>query len=178
MEFKALLFSIIMLVIHLLSFLLFDLFTARALEKRGEFSDYVIGEMIGIGDEGYIFLANKTATQQEFAAKTLKSYLERKLTNMFDWEIDILKAISESKAPNVIQYVDSFIHPEEGKKFLVMEKANGGNLLDWIFSNSVSIQFGDLARPLIIRLMREAAQSIKQVHDLGICHRDIKLWRT
>jgi len=162
-------------IIHLLAFLLVDLFSARALEKRGKISDYVFGNVIGSGGFANILLATHTETNKEFAAKVPLKTSKSEDLQMFAREISFLKTISESKATNVIKFFDTFTDPTTGHPVLILEKANGIDLFDWIMKNEFGILNGKLDRFLLIRLMYEAAQSVKQVHDLDICHRDIKV---
>lgn len=164
-----------MRIIHLLAFFL--LHSARALEKRGEISDYDFVEHIGSGSYGNVWLVRNTKTNEEFVAKILHKR-EPRAFQLFAQEISFLKAISASNASNVIKCIDSFSDPETETPVLILEKANGIDFYDWIVDNRGKIRNGQLNPSLFYRLMHEAAKSVKQVHALGICHRDIKVLRS
>ena len=87
----------------------------------------------------------------------------------FKREIQALRDASLKEMDHIIQFVfqGSMVIDERNYIYYVMEKANGGDLKRFIYETEL-----DTAEKL--RLCLEILNGIKQLHGMGIYHRDIK----
>jgi serine/threonine protein kinase len=79
-------------------------------------------------------------------------------------EVAILQALSSNR--HVVQLLD--FYEEDDAFYLVMEKVDGGDVFDQILQRQAYTE--EDARGLIARLLR----AVKGLHDVSICHRDLK----
>lgn len=77
-------------------------------------------------------------------------------------EILVMRA---SRHPNIVNYIDSFLHKNE--LWVVMEYMEGGSLTDVVTANLMS-------EGQIAAVSRETAQGLEHLHRHGVIHRDIK----
>jgi hypothetical protein len=119
-----------------------------------------LGERIGRGTFGKVYLARDTTTGERVALKIFDQSLEtsgylRELGLMFD-----------EQHPNIVETL-SFGYTE-GQKYIVYEYVGGGNLRDLLVSeNRVS--------PLMaLRILAGAARGLAYAHEVDVVHRDMK----
>ena len=79
---------------------------------------------------------------------------------------DELRALSTLQHPNVILLHQTAETPEE--LYLLMEKAEGGELFDRIVSR------GHFSEPQAIQVMKQLLGVLEFMHSRGLIHRDIK----
>ena len=77
-------------------------------------------------------------------------------------EILVMRA---SRHPNIVNYIDSFLHKNE--LWVVMEYMEGGSLTDVVTANLMT-------EGQIAAVSRETAQGLEHLHRHGVIHRDIK----
>ena len=100
-----------------------------------------------------------------------------KISKYINNEINILKFITEKKIPYIINYVGDGQGPitgpksekNEDKKYLILELASKGELVNYIYYSEKG--FTETFSKVI---SRDILESIKALHSMGICHRDIK----
>lgn len=134
--------------------------------------------------------------QREYYLAQLPSDVKRKLVKEKETitkqqrEIDILLRLNTCCHKNIVQLVEVFEFPD--KRILVMERANGGQLFDFIMgppkpflprlgANSASggrslySCRGPLPEFLSKVIVYQLLQALKYMHSMGVVHRDIKL---
>jgi p21-activated kinase 1 len=82
-----------------------------------------------------------------------------------DLVINELLVIRSSRHPNIVNYIDSFLHKND--LWVVMEYMEGGSLTD-----VVTVNF--MTEGQIAAVSRETCQGLEHLHRHGIIHRDIK----
>lgn len=84
-------------------------------------------------------------------------------------EVRILASINH---PNVIGYKEAFFEDKTNSLCLVMENADGGDILQLINTKKKNKEvFGE---KMIWHYFIQIVRGLKALHDLKICHRDIK----
>lgn len=84
-------------------------------------------------------------------------------------EIRILASIQH---PNIIGYKEAFIEESSQTLCIIMEYADGGDLLKII--NQHKRKFTSFSEKEIWYYFIQIIRGLKALHDLSICHRDIK----
>lgn len=133
---------------------------------------YELGERIGGGSFGSVYIAVEHATGQRFAVKRmtkrfggdgfLDKYYVRRVRN----EVDIGNHLGPSL--NVAYLYGAF--ENETSVDLVMELCTGGELWDKIKARGIHYSERDAAR-----LIRELLRTVAQCHSAGVLMRDIKV---
>lgn len=127
---------------------------------------YAVGQEIGRGGMGVVYLATHEDTGEEIVVKVLEAAQSRDVRYVaafyeearLGWTID---------HPNVVRVLDWGADPETGRLFLAMEKLDGPNLLQLI-------RQGTLSSPAVLDLTRDLLEGLAAIHDAGVIHRDIK----
>ena len=84
-------------------------------------------------------------------------------------EVRILASIQH---PNVIGYKDAFFESASGNLCIIMEHADNGDLLQFIEKSKKNRT--KLNEKQIWHFFVQIVRGLKTLHDLKICHRDIK----
>ncbi|KAI0695360.1 kinase-like domain-containing protein [Cerioporus squamosus] len=108
---------------------------------------------IGAGASGGVYTAYQVGTNLSVAIKQMDLDKQPKKDLIIN-EILVMRA---SRHPNIVNYIDSFLHKNE--LWVVMEYMEGGSLTD----------VGQIAA-----VSRETAQGLEHLHRHGVIHRDIK----
>ena len=132
---------------------------------------YIDFIFLGSGFSADIYKVRDSTDDKEYALKLFKeddSYSEN--------EIKINKEISKSNNPSFTKYitssVDNFTIEESNslKSFMILELASKGSVMDYLMKDEKGLEekFCKLffSKLLII---------VKDLHTMGICHRDLKL---
>ena len=125
----------------------------------------------GSGTFSNVYLAEDLTNQKHFAVKILKT-----LTPDFEKEISILQKVSSINNPYIVNLVDSgneFLTIGENpgyKQYAILEYCSRGELFDFIEKT----EFG-LKEKYAKFLFRKILKGVQAFHNLGICHRDLKL---
>ncbi|MBK07487.1 MAG: hypothetical protein CL932_22295 [Deltaproteobacteria bacterium] len=127
--------------------------------------NFKILEKIGEGGFGAVYKAEQVHLQQFFAVKLLRTMNANAETiERFKREA---KALAKIRHENVVQLADFGLLPDSGF-YLVMEYAEGKTLKELLASQ----QKLPLAR--ILPIIEQVCSVLEYVHQLGICHRDLK----
>lgn len=120
---------------------------------------YVVQGELGHGGMGVVYRALDQRAQRLVAIKLLTASSGE--SRRFTREAEQLAELSH---PNVVAFYDNGRH--ESREFLVMELAEGGNLLDWL----------RIPRPLpeLIEKFAAICAGLEHIHKHGIVHRDLK----
>jgi serine/threonine protein kinase len=129
-----------------------------------------IGDGLGQGGQSHVFRAIDSSgqLQGEFA---LKRILNRERRDRFYNEIEATKNLSH---PNIIKLIDhsgldSASFDDEGRAFLVMPIAEGGDLSD---RSRLTICAG--STEAVLKVAHQAASALEIAHAAGVIHRDVK----
>jgi NIMA (never in mitosis gene a)-related kinase len=93
---------------------------------------------------------------------------EREKQNALN-EVRILASINH---PNIIGYKEAFFEESTSSLCIVMEFADGGDLLQMISNHKKAGTF--FSEKDIWQYFVQITRGLKALHDLKICHRDIK----
>ena len=127
---------------------------------------------IGFGGFSNVYLIEDQANNNHYALKIIK-----KITHSFKKEISIHEKVSLIKNPYIINLIDygkvsikSTQRPLENKHFAILEYAPKGELYEYIFNtiNGLREKYAKL-------IFRKILEGVQAFHNLGICHRDLKL---
>jgi len=99
-------------------------------------------------------------------------YYYKKLEEMIEGEIDILKMLDNQ---NIIKFYEYTI--KRGVYYLHMEYCNGGDVYEYLKNNKEIKRniFGGFSDDFLISFIRQTSNGLKYIHDKNIIHRDIKL---
>ncbi|GGZ85725.1 serine/threonine-protein kinase [Algibacter mikhailovii] len=163
-------FFIFFIIILVLSFLLFNsnVRIARIGKKVDDFSiigQYKLREKLGEGGFGEVFKAEHTFLKTPVAIKILKNqFANTDMLDRFEKEVKITSSLSH---PNTIKVYD-YGTTENNNFYYVMEFLNGISLDKVVNSNNEI----PLARGIYV--LYHLCLSLKEAHDKGFAHRDIK----
>lgn len=144
-------------------------------------SRFLIIEKKGSGGTANVFLVKERNHDDiVYVAKVLKDVEEKKYEKILDNEILYLNKLKEINDPNIIKLIESGEGPiirrnKNGgkpliKKYIVLENAEKRELADYIIYAREGL--GELYSKFIFYKIMKGIQSI---HNLGICHLDLKL---
>ncbi|CAD8082598.1 unnamed protein product [Paramecium sonneborni] len=170
--------------------------TVKAITLKNEegqkmLNDYVFDEFLGQGAFGKVKLAHKKGQPtQRFAIKILKkSKLKRQREFVKDAngnlvvkdalqdvrkEIAIMKKIRHN---NLIQLYEVIDNPTSDKLFMVLEFAEGGQLIEWDDDEGKFYKLNEdeeLTEALLSSLFRDCIKGLAFLHKNKIVHRDLK----
>jgi len=121
---------------------------------------YVLVRSLGSGGMGFVMQAYDTILQRWAALKFLKSIGDDKARAYFDREARIAGQLNH---PNIAAIYEVGEH--ESSPYIAMQFIEGENLQ--------SARKG-MARPQIVRTLREASEAVDYAHRQGVIHRDLK----
>lgn len=135
--------------------------TTRGDERLGS---YLLGPRIGKGAAGVVHSATSPAHPDPVAIKILRDDLsgDDKTVARFLREKRIFSAVDH---PNVVK-VHNLV-AENDRLGIVMELLEGGDLRSLIAE-------GDLTPTETIELVRQVAEGLAHIHEVGVVHRDLK----
>ena len=125
---------------------------------------YRLGERLGEGGMGEVFVAHDLRLEREVALKLLRADLARR-DGMRQRVVAEARLAARLTHPNVVAVLDTGEH--EGRPFVVMERLSGRTLRDELVEGPMS---DERARDVGLQVLRALAAA----HELGIVHRDVK----
>jgi eukaryotic-like serine/threonine-protein kinase len=140
--------------------------------RAREMGSYRLGELLGRGGMGEVYLAHHRMLARPAAIKLIRPDVfagddrteGRVAAERFRREAE---AAARLKSPHTVQLYD-FGVTEEGRLYLVMELLEGVNL-DQLVSRD-----GPLPAARVAHILRQVCESLEEAHDAGLVHRDIK----
>ena len=137
---------------------------------------YKIEEKIASNNTATVFLVKEKGSDKEYIAKVIKEINDENL-GYFQREIDTLKFLKEKNVPNIIRYIED----GEGevfrkgilyksRRYFILEYAKNRDLCEYVINN-----IGGFGEPFGKIIFYKIVETIESLHNLGICHRDIKL---
>ncbi len=142
------------------------------LTNRRFFGEYKILQVLGEGNIGIVFLAEKKGggRHKRCALKVLKPTLITQIQSDKSLErfLKEAEAIAAVKHKNVVEMFDYGLTDQENVPYMVMEYVRGRSL-DYYIVNHAKL---DMRQKLDI--VAGIADALEAIHSKGICHRDIK----
>ena len=138
---------------------------SEVVEAR-RFGQYRLGERIGSGGMGEVFLAEHELLKRRCAVKLIRPevVLRAGTIERFEREVRINATLSH---PNTVEIFD-YGRTEDGTYYYVMEFLPGMSLADLVERH------GPLPPGRAIYLLRQVALALGEAHEAGLIHRDIK----
>jgi serine/threonine-protein kinase len=140
--------------------------------KAREMGSYRLGELLGRGGMGEVYLAHHRMLARPAAIKLIRPEAlagengakAQLAAARFRREAE---AAARLKSPHTVQLYD-FGTTDEGRLYLVME------LLEGITLEQLVRAEGPLPPGRVIHILRQICESLEEAHDAGMVHRDIK----
>jgi eukaryotic-like serine/threonine-protein kinase len=140
--------------------------------KAREMGSYRLGELLGRGGMGEVYLAHHRMLARPAAIKLIRleafasedGAKAQLAAARFRREAE---AAARLKSPHTVQLYD-FGTTDEGRLYLVME------LLEGITLEHLVRAEGALPAARVIHVLRQVCDSLEEAHDAGLVHRDIK----
>lgn len=129
---------------------------------------YQVIKKLGNGSFGKVYLVINTTNQQQCVIKQLHPSSEqpnfiKQARRLFRQEAEILKKLNHPQIPKLIDYFE-----DKGEFYLVEEYIEGKTLRHELPSGKCWTEVAT------IKLLLEGLGILKDIHNLGIIHRDIK----
>lgn len=146
--------------VHVLDTLRHEMFEARRLNQ------YQLGECIGSGGMGDVYLAEHRMLKRPCAIKLIRSEVagDRKTLARFEREVRSTARLSH---PNIVEVFD-YGHTDDHTFYYVMEYLRGVALAELV------TQYGPQPAGRVIYLLSQACQGLAEAHASGLIHRDLK----
>ncbi|CAF1134929.1 unnamed protein product [Didymodactylos carnosus] len=124
-----------------------------------------IGDPLGTGSYARVKKCIRTSDDMIFAVKIIdrKAAVADFVQKFLPRELDIIRTLDH---PNIVKTHD--IYESSNLTYIVMEYAQGGDLLDYIN------KMGRLKEHVAKRMFGELCEAIQYIHSRDICHRDLK----
>jgi DNA-binding SARP family transcriptional activator/WD40 repeat protein/tRNA A-37 threonylcarbamoyl transferase component Bud32 len=133
--------------------------------RRGMARGYALGELLGEGAFGSVYLAVQPGVGREVAVKVVRSELadDPAFVRRFEAEAQL---VAHLEHPHIVPLYDFWREP--GGAFLVFRLLRGGNL--------ESLMEVDRNWPIerVARLVNEVGDALAAAHSAGVVHRDVK----
>jgi tRNA A-37 threonylcarbamoyl transferase component Bud32 len=138
---------------------------SQVIEAR-RLGQYRLGERIGAGGMGEVFLAEHELLKRPCAVKLIRPEVVLQLATIdrFEREVRINATLSH---PNTVEIFD-YGRTEDGTYYYVMEYLPGMSLGDLVERH------GPLPPARAVYLLRQVALALQEAHEAGLIHRDIK----
>jgi len=129
-----------------------------------ELSHYKITDKLGEGGMGEVWRAEDTNLGREVAIKVLPEAFAQDAERMarFEREARVLAALDHPHIAAIFGLEEA-----EGRKFLVMQLAEGEDLKDLVSRGQLPLQ-------KTVKIALQIAEALEAAHDKGIIHRDLK----
>lgn len=129
------------------------------------YDDYDIGQVIGTGTVGTIYLATERDTGERVAVKKLHPGVSQNalIRARFERETEILRRL---RHPNIVACYGG--GELDDSLYYVMELVEGGTIKDLLVGS------GAIAWPAVVDAARQICSALQCAHNHGIIHRDLK----
>jgi serine/threonine-protein kinase len=152
--------ALVIYISHVMSNLRRDLHQAR---KLGQ---YQLGEKLGEGGMGEVYLAEHQLLKRPCALKMIKPDVNTNPIALARFEREVQSAAMLSH-PNTIEIFD-YGHTDDGTFYYVMEYLPGLSISDLVR------EYGQMPPGRIVYLIRQVCGALLEAHRLGLVHRDLK----
>lgn len=133
-------------------------------------SDFIVEKKLGEGSFSEVYKVKRKSDGAIYAMKKVKmgKLAPKEKENALN-EVRILASVNH---PNVIGYKEAFFEDITNCLCLVMENADGGDLMQKITNHKKAGT--DFTEKDVWHYFIQIIRGLKALHDLNICHRDIK----
>jgi serine/threonine-protein kinase len=127
---------------------------------------YALGERLGSGGMGEVFLAEHDLLKRPAAIKRIRPEMAGNPQALARFELEV-RATARLSHPNTIEIYD-FGHADDGTFYYVMEYLPGLTLA------ALGAHHGPLPPGRVVYLLRQVCGALAEAHGLGLVHRDLK----
>ncbi|MET0067702.1 MAG: HDOD domain-containing protein [Candidatus Thiodiazotropha sp.] len=120
---------------------------------------FLLGQKLGAGNQGTVFLCQDSQLERQVAIKLLNRSLQASSFR------DEARTMSKLQHPNIVSIYEAGEH--QGVPFLVFEYAQGDLLSDLIQGEALEL-------PLALQIFQGLMEGMSEAHKAGIVHRDLK----
>jgi serine/threonine-protein kinase len=145
---------------HIINTLRTEAYEARLLNQ------YRLGRKLGGGGMGEVYLAEHQLLKRPCAIKLIRHELAGNARVFARFEREV-RATAQLSHANTIEIFD-YGRNDDGAFYYVMEYLPGLSLADLIE------RYGPMPAARVIYLLRQACDALREAHDSGLIHRDIK----
>jgi serine/threonine-protein kinase len=138
----------------------------KDLHEARRLGQYELGERIGTGGMGDVYMAEHRLLKRPCALKLIKPDVAANAVALARFEREVQAAATLSH-PNTIEIFD-YGHTDDGTFYYVMEYLPG------MTSHDVVARYGPMPPDRAVYLMRQVCGALAEAHRLGIIHRDLK----
>ncbi|CDW85297.1 protein kinase domain containing protein [Stylonychia lemnae] len=140
------------------------------ISHQSSITNFHVMQKLGEGAYSQVFKVKRISDGAEYAMKKVKmiKLSERERQNAVN-EVRILASIQH---PNIIAYKEAFFEDSTSCLCIIMEYADGGDLLKQI--NNHKRKGTNFSEKESWYYFIQMVRGLKALHDLKICHRDIK----
>ncbi|MCD0460961.1 serine/threonine protein kinase [Roseiconus lacunae] len=130
-------------------------------------TDYELGDILGVGTVGTIYLATEKETGRQVALKKLHPKVSQNtlIRARFKREMTIMERL---RHPNVVAYLGGGRDDGDQSLFYAMEVVSGGTVADLLESG------GPLHWTAVVEISRQICSALQCLHNHGVVHRDLK----
>jgi serine/threonine-protein kinase len=131
-----------------------------------QLGQYRLGERLGAGGMGEVYLAEHQFLKRPCALKLLRHELDSSPKSLarFEREVRLTATLSH---PNTVEIYD-YGRTEDGTYYYVMEYLPGLSL------DELVKRYGPLPPGRVVYLLRQVCSALHEAHGAGLVHRDIK----
>ncbi|MCH9680963.1 MAG: serine/threonine-protein kinase [Deltaproteobacteria bacterium] len=133
--------------------------------RQLEIGRYVLGEHLGTGGMGEVFVAHDPTLDRPVAVKLLHRDPERDTTQHRTRMIREARTLAKISHPNVVQVYE--VGESNGRVFIAMELIRGASMRKWHDS-------GERGWREVLGHYLAAGRGLRAVHEAGLIHRDFK----
>jgi serine/threonine-protein kinase len=138
----------------------------RQVVEARQLGQYRLGQRIGAGGMGEVYLAEHQLLKRPCALKLIRLGVESGTTALerFEREVRLTATLSN---PNTVEIYD-YGRTEDGTYYYVMEYLRGLSLAELVERH------GPLPPGRAVYLLRQVCHALREAHAAGLIHRDIK----
>ena len=129
-------------------------------------TEYKEIKQLGKGGYGRVIQVKNKSNNKIYAIKEIKINNEISIENIKNEAI----ILSKFECNNIVKYYDSYLY--KGKFYILMEYCEGETLRYFIDKNIKNNEL--IEENIIIKIIMQICEGIKEIHDKNIIHRDIK----
>jgi len=131
-----------------------------------QIGSYILRKRLGAGGMGEVYLAEHRMLKRPCAVKLIRREREQDPEAIARFESEVKSAASLTH-PNTIEIYD-YGHTDDGMFYYAMEYLPGLSLQELVD------RYGRLPAARVIYLLRQVASALREAHEYGLVHRDIK----